>query len=108
MRAVLQNPVPCYTGSIYTEGKRISNNRLVVQGTTKHIACMEDLGLFSTLNSSAVEKISPPPPVLCEPTPCSFPFYNICYRGLMCWRWLDIFLIKIEVLNSYQVTKLAK
>lgn len=26
----------------------------------------------------------------------------------MCWRWLDIFLIKIYVLNSYQVTKLAK
>lgn len=66
MRAVLQNTVPCYTGSIYTGGKRISNNRLVVQGTTKHIAYMEDLGLFSTLHSSAetrtaAEKVSPPP-----------------------------------------------
>lgn len=61
MRAVLQNPVPCYTGSINTEGKRISNNRLVVQGTAKHIAYVEDLDLFLTLNSSTAEKVSPPP-----------------------------------------------
>lgn len=41
-----------------------------MQGTTKHIACMEDLGLFSTWNSAAAEKISPP--LLRGPTPYLF------------------------------------
>lgn len=105
-------PVHCYTGSIYTEQKRISNNRLVVQGTTKYVVYMEDLGLFSTLYSSTSEKISLPPPLFVTPHPI-FPLHDFflvwfVYEGLMCWRWLDIFLIKIYASRTYQVSKLAK
>lgn len=105
-------PVHCYTGSIYTEQKRISNNRLVVQGTTKYVVYMEDLGLFSTLYSSTSEKISFPPPLFVTPH-LIFPLHDFflvwfVYEGLMCWRWLDIFLIKIYASRTYQVSKLAK
>lgn len=106
-------PVPCYTGSIYTEQKRMSNNRLVVQGTTKYVVYMEDLDLIWTLHSSTYEKVSLPPPLFVTPHlfflfMMFFCLVGFLYKGLMCRRWLDIFLIKIYALHSYQVSKLAK
>lgn len=102
---------PATQGPSILKEKRISNNRLVVQGTTQNtLPVWKITGLFWTLNSSAAEKVSPPPQILWTNTLffLFFSFIMSVTELLMCWRWLDIFLIKIYVLNIYQVTKLPK
>lgn len=110
MRAVLKTLFPATQGPSMLQEKRISNNRLVVQGTTQNTLPVWKIQASSEHWIHLLLKRSPLPPAsVNQHLIFNFLlFYNVCYRALMCWRWLDIFLIKIYVLNSYQVTKLAK
>lgn len=101
---------PATQGPSILKEKRISNNRLVVQGTTQNTLPVWKIQASSEHWIHLLLKRSPLLPAsVNQHLIFSFLFfYSVCYRTLMCWRWLDIFLVKIYVLNSYQVTKLAK
>lgn len=78
---------PATQGPSILQEKRISNNRLVVQGTTQNTLPVWKIQAFSEHWIHLLLKRSPLPPAFREPTPCFFFSFIMsvteCYRMLL-------------------------